>query len=591
MSDWSLEAGNEWVARDPFGSVKPADVTAAAFDVGDGRAVRLRAARNGYASLRLWVSGQGAYEFSVDPPPGLEIDLLRAWYHKMAVEGAPDYCVDALIPVEPAAPQQLPDPDNAVPGQTHQEFWVDVFVPPNAAVGRVEGKIVLTAGGATIELPLAVDVLEAVVPDEDAVLVDHNSYGCRWVEQHYPGLFAGCSGEDDRDARRIEVLHQYYRICHEHRGQLSNLGCGHHGGFDRIYGPRTTGAGRTKALTDWQWFDRHYGPLLDGSAFATAGAGAPRPRRPARPVWGVYTPITPAWPADYLHWGRAGYEVEFNRCVGEFDAHFREKGWLTTHPYFFFNHKKRYRWFEWDGDEPKHAKDHAYYVEMGRLFRQAVGDTPVPWLFRMDASWQMKNEWSALAGIVDYWVCGGFFRWYPRESRAVLDRGDVVWTYSGTPPIHQTSSAVLEHVWRIWARGVHGHCDWLSVSPGRDVWNACDGAPVCTVYPGERFGIAGPIPSVRLKLKRNAVQDVNLIDAAARAAGRLDDTRRRLADAASVVLWEEPPPIVREAPPEQWDSANLAAGSQDDTMSDHAGLDPLWWAPIRRAALDEEVTS
>jgi len=589
MSEWRIEVTNEWQSRDPFGELKSADVTHASFDVGDASGAKLTAARNGYASFWLQVAGKGGYELSAEPPAPLEIDLFRAWYHKMAEGGK--YLVDALVPVGSAAKAQLPDPDNAIDGQTHQEYWVDVFIPADAPVGETTGRIVLTGGGSTVELPVTVAVLEAVISDEDAALVDHNSYGHRWTDDYFPSLFADCADEDERDAVRIDVLHQYYRICHEHRANFSNLGYGHHGGYDRIYGPRSTGSGRTKSLSGWEWYDRHYGPLLDGSVFATAGAGAPPARRPARPVWGVYTNINAGWPGDYLYWGQPGYEVEFNRCIGQFDAHYREKGWLTTRPFFFFNHKKRFRWYEWDGDEPKHAKDHVYWREVGRMFKAAVGETLVPWAFRADASWQMANEWAELAGIVDYWVCGGFFRWYPEESRIPVERGDTVWTYSGSPAIDAPSSAVLEHVWRIWARGIAGHCDWLSTRPDADVWNACEGALICTIYPGERFGIAGPIPSTRLKLKRNAVQDINLIDAAARSAGTLDETRKRLIEAAGLTIWEDPPPVVTERPPEEWDSQNLSVGSQDDNMSDYSGQDPLWWSVIRNAALSGEVKS
>ncbi len=589
MKTWRLEVGNEWVGRDPVGAVKPADASRAALSVGDETGVKLRAARSGYASFRLWVVGAGGYRLSAELDEPLEADLFRAWYHRMAGEGEPRYRTDALVPVAGPAEGELPDRDNAAPGQTHQEYWVDVFVPADAPVGRRGGRIVLSAGGRAVELPLELEVLEAAVPDQDVVVADHNSYGCRWLQPMYPGVFSACAGEDERWAATIELLHHYHRICHEHRGLFSNLGHGHHGGFDVIYGPRTTGAGRTKALTGWERFDRHYGPLLDGSAFATPGAGAPRPRRPARPVWGVYTPINPDWPADYLYWGQDGYEVEFTRCVGQFDAHFREKGWTTARPSFFFNHKKRYRWFEWDGDEPKYAKDEAYFREMGRLFRKAVGDTPVPWRFRMDASWQMKYSFERLAGVVDFWVCGGFARWYPDEIRSVVARGDVVWTYAGTPGIDAPSAALLEPLWQTWARGVHGHCRWLTVAPGRDPWFDCDGAQTGMIYPGERFGVAGPIPSVRLKLQRNALQDLALVDARARAAGRPAEIRDQLASAVPLALWERPPPVVRQRPPEDWDSRNLAVGSQDDTMADHAGLDPLWWAAIRRAAVGGEV--
>jgi len=592
MAQWKIEAGNEWVARDPFGAVKPTDKSHVSAPVSDALGVRLRAARNGYASFRLWVAGSGEYRLRAEAPgDGIEVDLFKAWYHKMGPKEAqqppaPAYCVDALLPLPDGTPQRLPDPDNAIEGQTHQEYWVDVFVPADAAVGEVAGRIVLEGSDGKVELPLRLQVLEPVIPDEDAVICDHNSYGCRWVQSMYPSVFAGCADPQERWARTIEILQHYFRICREHRGMLSNLGHGHAGTVDAIYAPTLRGSGRDKTLEDWTLFDRHYGPLLDGSAFSTASPGAPRPRRPARSVWGVYTPINPDWPADYLHWGQPGYEVEFVRCVEQFDRHFREKGWVHTHPYLFFNHKKRYRWYEWDGDEPKYAKDDKYFLEMGRMWKRAIGQTPVPWLYRCDSSWQMKNHFTAFAGVVDFWVCGGFARWYPEEVRAVAERGDVIWTYSGTPAIDASSSAVLQNVFRMWGRGVSGHCQWLTTDPGPDPWFACDGAQTGMIYPGERFGIPGPIPSIRLKLERNGVQDINLIDARARAEGKLEQVRQALTEKLSITLWQRQPKIVREQPPEAWDSRNLSE-EPDLSMAKFEDIEPLWWAEVRSAALEK----
>lgn len=585
---WRVAAGSEWVARDPFGAVKPADAPGGDDSILDsGGGVALRAARNAYASFRLQVAGRGEYRLEAEMPGGVEVDLFRAWYHRVA-EGEPAYCTDALIPVEAGATQRLPDPDNAVPGQTHQEYWLDLFVPGDAPAGPHRGRVVLAAGGERLELGVTLHVLEAAVPDEDVLVCDHNSYGCSWLPPMYPRLFAACGDADARSRATIDTLHHYYRCVREHRGLFSNLGVGHAGTFDRIYGPPLRGRGREKCLDDWTWFDRHYGPLLDGSAFGVPAAGAPRPRRPAEPLWGVYTPINPAWPADYLWWGRPGYQVEFTRCVRQFDRHFRDKNWTRTRPYFFFNHKKRYRWFEWDGDEPKHAKDDRYFLEMGRLLRGAVGDSPVPWVFRMDASWRMKDHFERLAGLVDFWVCGGFARWYPEQIARVAARGDVVWTYGGTPGIGEASAALLEAVLRAWARGLGGHCRWLTTAPGDDPWFACTGCETALLYPGERFGVAGPIPSARLKLQRNALQDLALIDARARRRGRLERVRAQLAEEAGVRLWSDPPPAARELPPDQWDSRNLA-GSQDDRMAEHARLAPLWWVPIRLRALGQET--
>ena len=74
MSDWKLEVGNEWQSRDPFGEVKTADRSERSIPVQEDGGVTLRAARNGYASFRLWASGQGEYRLNVavDAPLGME---------------------------------------------------------------------------------------------------------------------------------------------------------------------------------------------------------------------------------------------------------------------------------------------------------------------------------------------------------------------------------------------------------------------------------------------------------------------------------------------------------------------------------------
>ena len=39
------------------------------------------------------------------------------------------------------------------------------------------------------------------------------------------------------------------------------------------------------------------------------------------------------------------------------------------------------------------------------------------------------------------------------------------------------------------------------------------------VYPGDRFGVAAPIASIRLKIQRNAVQDVTLLNELSKTQG------------------------------------------------------------------------
>jgi hypothetical protein len=313
-----LLAAHEWQAHDPFGRAKPADVSATGRPIlGPSSAVALRAARNGYASFRALVQGQGAYRLTASIEGGLEIDLYQAWYHRMSGDEGqpPTYWPDALIPAAPEQAYHLPDPDNRIPGQKMQAFWIDVYVPADVPPGEAQGRIDLTAGGQTHTLQIRVQVLEAVLPDQPSITIDHNSYGARWLLGMYPKTFAGVRTGMAYWTRSIELLHHYYRLVHEHRGLFHNLGYGHSGAFDPIYGPRAEGRGRDKTLVDWTLYDRHYGPLFDGSAFAAAPPGMPRPRRPAAPLKSAYTPINPDWPADYLWWGERGYEVEFQRVA------------------------------------------------------------------------------------------------------------------------------------------------------------------------------------------------------------------------------------------------------------------------------------
>lgn len=584
---WTLRAVHEWCAHDPFGGGKPSDLAAGqAPSVRDeGGVVFLSAPRNGYASFRLLVQGRGEYRLRTSIEAGLALDLYKAWYHRMKMEdgGREAYWPDALAPVRPGAAFQLPDPENAVDGQTTQEFWVDIFVPPDADPGPAAGGIDLLAASGKIALPLRIEVLEAVVPDETCVVMDHNSYGSRWLHGFFPAVFGSAGGPKRVWEKTIELLHHYHRLVHEHRGHLSNLGYGHSGSVDPIYAPVLAGSGRGRQLDDWNLFDRHYGPLLDGSAFSKAAPAMPPPRRPAAPIWGVYTPVNPDWPASYLWWGEKGYEVEFERGVGQFDAHFREKGWTNSTVWFFFNHKKRYRWFEWDGDEPKYAKDDQYHLEMGRLLRKTIADSPVKWVYRMDASWQMKNEFERLAGAVDFWVLGGFSRWFPEEIRRVKQRGDIVWWYGGTPSIDKASSAILENVYKTWVRGLDGFCAWLTVNPGPDPWFDCDGSATGSIYPGERFGIPGPVPSIRLKIQRNGIQDIDLINRAAGRNGTLDALRDELARQIPIRLWDKPPKTVLELPPEDWDNNNLRTEIEPGTLP-WESADPYWWNAIRRRA-------
>ncbi len=585
MSDWRFDAVHEWIAHDPFGRPKDGDLGAGATPASVlADRVRLSAARGAYASLRVLVRGAGAYRVSA-AIAGVEVDLAKAWYHRLASD-ASVWLPDALIPTASGAEFALPDPDNAIPGQTAQEFWVDLWVPRDAAAGERPGTITLDAGGATRSIAVVVSVLPIDLPAEPTIVMDKNAYGCRWLERQYPRAYAGLVGEA-RWRRLTDDLHNVHRIFREHRGCFHHLGHGHSGAFDPIYGPRAVGTGRERRLEGWEQFDQLYGPLLEGSCFATASPGQPRARRGATPVWGIYSPLNPDWPARYVNWGEEGYAVEFRRCIAEFDRHLRERGWTHTTIEFFLNHKKRYRWFGWDGDETKYAKDDAYHLEIARLFHAAVKGSPVRWSYRMDASWRQGEQFDSLADSVDFWVCNDWLTWYRDAAMRALARGNTVFTYGGTPSLASPSTDALQPVYLAWARSLSGYLPWLSIQAGDDPWFASDGGGTASIYPGERFGIDGPIPSIRLKIERNGVQDVDLMQL--RAGATADAVRADLARRIAIRIWKEPVKVARVLGPEDWDSFNLEVGHEPGSNALDRP-DPTWFSAIRTYAAGGSTT-
>ena len=111
------------------------------------------------------------------------------------------------------------------------------------------------------------------------------------------------------------------------------------------------------------------------------------------------------------------------------ERHFREKKWTNTRFELFFNHKKRYKGFDWDGDEARFAKDYEYLRDYARFMKSAVpADSPVKFVFRADVSWTMERQFRELAGIVNFWVCGGGMAgWYLDALAPLQKRGDIVW--------------------------------------------------------------------------------------------------------------------------------------------------------------------
>ncbi len=579
----SLDAYSEFLRLDPFGAVLEADQRGAGptltFYDSKGTA-NVTGARGAYTSFRLAAAVPEGGEYSVaiqwtGDAGGIETDLFREWFHYTLPEKR--HFPDALIPVSLPYRSRMPEPDNKIDKQTTQTFWVDLWVPAGARPGVYRGEAILTAAGKTIRRAILLNVLLVVAPKQDAVAIDHNCYGTSWFAAQYPELRRklgdGFFGSDEF----FGLIHAYHRMFYEHHGVFHQLGYGHGGKVGPEFAPSLEGSGRSKRIADWNLYDRHYGLLLDGSAFKGT-------RRGPAPIPFVYLPINPEWPASYLWWGEPGYETEFVNVVREMERHFREKGWTQTVFEMFFNHKKRYKAFPWDGDETRFPEDNRYLAEYRRLLDKALPkDTPVKFRFRSDSSWMMKDQFKDLAGVIDFWVLGGsMLSWYKEAPPLLKARGDIVWAYGGTPSVRDSSGAITFEPFRCWMWGIDGFVRWLTTSPGSDPWFRFGGGDLALVYPGEKFGAQGPIPSLRLKLQRNAVQDVNLLDQLARrrSSDVLKEQAAHLYNGTSAADWWPPRPAVADMP--AWEMTNNLIAENTKALEELANrVDSRSWSKVR----------
>ncbi len=572
-----LEAAPEYLRPDPFGGIVAADRGGGGFSNG----VKLEGARGGHISFHLVVkiSQPGPYTLTLRSYPdrkGLPAELFREWFH--LTESNKQYYPDALIPVQQTYHSVMPEPDNRIEKQTAQAFWVDFWIPPDAEAKTFQTQAILQAAGQTSTLNIQVTVLPAVIPNDDVVLMDHNSYGTSWLADDYPALARKLGDGFFRSDGFFRLIHSYHRIFYEHRGIYHQLGYGHAGKVGPEFAPALEGSGRTRHVANWDLYDRHYGPLFDGSAFAGT-------RRGARPIPFVYLPVNPEWPASFVNWGEPGYETEFVNVVSEMEHHFREKGWTGTRFELFFNHKKRYMGFPWDGDEVRFPADNRYFLKYGGLMKKAVpADSPVHFVFRADVSWDMEQQFKELAGVVNMWVASrDILSWLPRAPAMLRERGDVIWFYGGPPLVTQPASTITQFAIEGWIRGVDGFVHWLTVSAGADPWFHFDGGGTALVYSGERFGIAGPIASVRLKIQRNAVEELTLLASFTRRrpAEELKAEASRLYNHTTPAEWWNSRPAFAGEPTYEWSGTALDAAAKP-ALSHLEHIDPDAWARVRQ---------
>lgn len=463
----------------------------------DARRITLQAARNEFVAFQVVLRGVDGTsrsrirpELTFDAGRSPRVEFGR--YRPVASKKGP--LPDPIVPID--APAGSPR------DATIDSLHVEVYVPHDMPAGDHRGTLTLSGDGGTLRLPVSLRVWDFTLPDHLSFLPEMNCYGLP---------------ENERD---------YYRLAHRHRTVINRLP--YHQGGQIADGCAPRWDARSQSF-DWSAWDRRFGPLLDGSAFADL------PRKGV-PVEVFYLPLHENWPAPMegnyngSYWADRAFPDSYRRAFvsasRQYAEHFRARAWTETLFQCLMNNKvdfKRNGWSRgsspWLLDEPASFQDYWALRYFARAFHEGINRAegapspgqvaPAAWprmVFRADIS---RPQWrrDSLDGLLDYLVVGGAVRHYPRM---VSDRqrrfGEIALEYGSTNPVEGSNVQPVGWCLDTWAMGIDGVIPWQTVGNARS-WDRAD--ELSLFYP-DRQGL-GVIPSVRLKAYRRGQQDVEYL--------------------------------------------------------------------------------
>ncbi|MFV0400002.1 MAG: hypothetical protein ACK5LX_05205 [Oscillospiraceae bacterium] len=478
--------------------------------------------------------------------PAENLDFFTQWFHRVDDLLVPDL----LIPLMEGFPTfQIPMDGDYLPDQRAGAVWVDLWIPADFSPGRYKGTIRVTADGAETEIILHCEVTDIVLPDKPAITADLNNYADS-ISPAFSSLRD--NPQRYRDGSYFGVEREFYRMAREHRGLFHNLPYRHSGHMPESFAPELEGEGKSIRVKNWESFDRHFGPYFDGSAFHGCRGGE-------HPVEFAYLPFHLGWPGDYAKWGKKGYRTEYRRILAEFVCHFEEKGWDSTVFEILLNHKKDYRFYPYTVDEIWYDHDQdvvdTYYDVIRDIFDTSSGK----FVLRMDSSNHYGNHFDhRFSDYCGMWVAGwAMFNWFPESVPVMREKGNILWIYGSVLQSLEEPLTSL-FVWPMQAlmTGATGFTVWNTNGFGDDplLCPAARGGEAL-FYPGSHFGIEAPLPSIRLKALRNAMQTAEL--AATAIATPMEPLMRKLINEAfgfeRAEDWFCPKPDFVDTPPRYWD--------------------------------------
>ena len=440
-------------------------------------------------------------------------------------------CQNKLYP-EIAVPLELNSPFTISAG-TNQSIWGDIYIPKSTPAGIYNGTIsIMEDGIVTWEAPISLQVRDFTLPDlpsaRTMLYYSQENINDRYLGEEYPepGSLAYAQG--------LELTDRHFQLAHRHKISL---------------------VGNPDGYTPIEEMDQAWLPRLTGELFT--------PERGYDGV-GVGVGNNIYVIADYGSWlWQEGGRAEMWANSDAWVAWFEEQAFITPTEYFLYlidesdDYDQIERWAEWINDNPGSGQ---------RLMSFATIDLPLA--ASNTPSLDIPASWAQFA-IPKPWQDAA------ADYAADPDKG--FYMYNGSRPasgshaIEDEGVALRELAWGQYKLGIdrwfywestyydnyqgdmgqtnvfqqaqtYGSLDEFDDVLGETGWNYLNGDGVLfypgadTRFPEDSYDVMFPFASLRLKLWRRGIQDVDyLIMAAAIDPERTAQIVQALIPS---VLWE-----------------------------------------------------
>ena len=370
-----------------------------------------------------------------------------------------------------------PLPIEVADGHT-QIIWIDVYVPKTAIAGEYKGKLTFTCGKISEEIPVTLTVWDFTIPDGPT---HRNSFGgFSQIPRYFPGIENGSN-----EFREVEM-----RFCEKLAKHRLNPPIP-----DNLL-PLVNSDGSLKILPDRHNALKDFISRTNLKDF----------RIPKSPFGTLTTRITGP---DYAVVPPAEKQKAI-RYYREYYQYLKDNGW-----------EKRAYLYLWD--EPNLKENYEQVLVLGNIVREAspeikilVVEPPVP----------DQPDWPNLDSVVDIWCpLWPLLEKVKDTINEKVAQGDEVWAYTALvqgsdefrAPYWQIDRPLAVYrvpTWMNWQYKITGLLYWSTFTGGTvvDPWwnpafrNRFNGGGYL-FYPGTLCGFAGPVPSMRLKVIRDSMED------------------------------------------------------------------------------------